>query len=663
MINKFFMIILSIMQTYSLFAYAGSEHNDEIFDSEVYPFCFNYGGLPSALLLANIEPQIRIKEKNGSLVSVEKEWRCKDSLVVTLCTKYYLDYSATEWNVYITFNGEHESKIITDLYGIDSSFVIQRDKDLIIHTNKGDDCTKYSYQPYNIRLNPGQIEVFYPTEGGSPSAKSTTGSRGWPYWNIQNGNRGWIIAVGWPGTWQNEISRDCYDSFRVRAGQKTFGAILKSGETIRTPLICILPWEALDIETSQNIWRHFYIDHIIPRFNGEPEQPATEIQCSLNEKSIPNVQKYIDAGIKPRICWKDAGWYPTNTGSWQETGEWKLDPKKYPNGIKPFTVWAKHQGIESLLWFEPERVRGENTLNREHQDWLLSIPSHKTQYLNLGNPEALSWLVNHIDKMITDGGLDWYREDLNEIGPYKAWLHEDSKSAENRQGITENLYVQGHLRFWDTLKQRHPGLHIDACASGGRRNDIETMHRAVPLLRSDYQWAKMGEDYILGNQAHTWALSSWLPYQGSNVYEIDPYKFRSFYLPCFGMGGLKDENAAAIIQGYTECVQIQAMMVYGDYWPLTSYSLESNEWIAWQFNREDEGNGCIQAFRRETCEKDQITLRLRGIDATAYYKIRNFDSKKIKMISGKKLLKDGIEVRIMEKPGSAIFVYERIQKF
>ena len=139
-------------------------------------------------------------------------------------------------------------------------------------------------------------------------------------------------------------------------------------------------------------------------------------------------------------------------------------------------------------------------LTKNHQDWLLSIPNYKTKYLDLGNPEALNWLTNHISMMITDNGLEWYREDLNYSGPYAAWVNRDSEQGKNRQGITENMYVQGHLAFWDTLKQRHPYLHIDACASGGRRNDLETMHRAVPLLRSDYQWAKFGDEYIAGNQ-------------------------------------------------------------------------------------------------------------------------------------------------------------------
>ena len=635
---------------------------NDLVHSDDFPFSFSYGGLSSVSLLSEVTPTVKMLQKDNNVQQIEKVWRCSDGLVVTFCAKYYRDYSASEWITYLSYEGKGKSKVISNLYGIDNLIPIQDKDGLIIHTNKGDDCTKQSYEPYDIILNRGQKEVFFPTQGGDvPCGKSTTGPRGWPYWNIQNGNQGWILAVGWPGTWQNSICRSDDKSFRVRAGQKTFRAVLRTGETVRTPLICVLPWKAADVQTAQNHWRHFYLDHVIPRFDGEPEKPATEIQAYMNEASIEHAKKYIKAGIKPRICWKDAGWYPSNTGKWEETGEWKIDPQKYPNGIKPYTKWAKGQGMECLLWFEPERVRGENMLTKNHQDWLLSIPNYKTKYLDLGNPEALNWLTNHISMMITDNGLEWYREDLNYSGPYAAWVNRDSEQGKNRQGITENMYVQGHLAFWDTLKQRHPYLHIDACASGGRRNDLETMHRAVPLLRSDYQWAKFGDEYIAGNQAHTWALSAWFPYQGSAVYEYEPYKFRSFYLPCFGMGGMKDSNAAAIIQAYTECKIIQPMMLYGDYWPLTPYSLKSDEWIAWQFNRGNEGDGCVQAFRREDCDNNHITIKLRGLDVKANYIIKSFDDPRVIEVSGRKLMRTGLSIKIEEKPGSAILIYEKLK--
>jgi hypothetical protein len=41
--------------------------------------------------------------------------------------------------------------------------------------------------------------------------------------------------------------------------------------------------------------------------------------------------------------------------------------------------------------------------------------------------------------------------------------------------------------MWDELRQRHPKLTIDNCASGGRRIDLETCSRSYPLWRSDTQ--------------------------------------------------------------------------------------------------------------------------------------------------------------------------------
>ena len=60
---------------------------------------------------------------------------------------------------------------------------------------------------------------------------------------------------------------------------------------------------------------------------------------------------------------------------------------------------------------------------------------------------------------------------------------------------------------------------IDSCASGGRRNDLETMRRAVPLWRSDYAFE------TIGHQGMTYGISFWLPYHGTGTVACDnaPY--------------------------------------------------------------------------------------------------------------------------------------------
>ncbi len=105
--------------------------------------------------------------------------------------------------------------------------------------------------------------------------------------------------------------------------------------------------------------------------------------------------------------------------------------------------------------------------------------------LDLGNPAAQKWLTDHVDKTITEQGIDLYRQDFN-FDPLGYWRGND---APDRQGITENLHVQGYLAYWDELRRRHPKLLLDSCASGGRRNDLETLRRSVPLHKTDYKYS------------------------------------------------------------------------------------------------------------------------------------------------------------------------------
>jgi alpha-galactosidase len=81
---------------------------------------------------------------------------------------------------------------------------------------------------------------------------------------------------------------------------------------------------------------------------------------------------------------------------------------------------------------------------------------------------------------ISDFGMTWYRQDFN-VRPYRFWAVADTP---DRIGITEIGYVEGLYTIWDDLLNRHPGLRIDNCASGGRRIDIEMMSRSFVVWRT-----------------------------------------------------------------------------------------------------------------------------------------------------------------------------------
>ena len=123
--------------------------------------------------------------------------------------------------------------------------------------------------------------------------------------------------------------------------------------------------------------------------------------------------------------------------------------------------------------------------------------------LNLGLPECRQWLTDSICTLVQESGIGVYRQDFN-FPPLDYWRRNE---PEDRQGLNENLHVQGYLRFWDDLLARNPGLWIDSCSSGGRRNDLETMRRSVPLHFTDYGY---GNHPVKLAFHHT--LFAWIPY-------------------------------------------------------------------------------------------------------------------------------------------------------
>lgn len=249
------------------------------------------------------------------------------------------------------------------------------------------------------------------------------------------------------------------------------------------------------------------------------------------------------------------------------------------------------------------------------------------------------------------------------MDPLGNWQAND---AEDRQGITEIGHVTGYLAYWDALLQRNPGLRIDSCASGGNRNDLETMRRGVPLLRSDYILE------AVGNQNHTLGISLWIPFHGTGSRAFDDYGFRSVMVPYFNFCyDLREkESDYEHIRRNLKIWNDVLVPVYGaDYYPLTttpdredqSLPLENLQsgWCGWQFNDQAKGIGAIQMFRRIDSRYSEGTFPLRGLDPEATYEFTDVDSGKKERAAGRELMEKGLEIEIEKAPGAVILSYQK----
>jgi alpha-galactosidase len=618
--------------------------------STEFPFSFTFGGQPSAQLLRAWNPT-RAKRALDER-RVEHTLTCTDpksGLVVRCVAIEYLDYPTVEWTVYLKNAGSTDTPLVENLQALDAEF--ECGGETVLHHGVGSPCEARDYQPLETVLKP-EAATRIAAAGGRPSNSDL------PYFNVAWPGEGMIVVVGWPGQWAAEFQRDKQLGLRVRAGQEQTRFKLHPGEEVRTPLVVLQFWKG-DRIRSQNVWRRWMLDHSLPRPGGKlpPVQLAACSSHQFGEMINANtanqklfIDRYLAEGLKLDYWWMDAGWYPNKSG-WGNTGTWEVDTRRFPGGLRSICDHAHAKGVKTIVWFEPERVTDGTWLTENHPDWILG--GKAGGLLNLGNPAALEWLIGHVDKLLTTQAIDLYRQDFN-MDPLGHWRQADPP---DRQGITENKHVVGYLAYWDALRRRHPDMLIDSCASGGRRNDLETLRRAVPLLRSDYIMEP------IGNQGHTYGISFWMPYHGTGTGSgpVDPYLLRSVMCPhftaCFDVRR-RDLDYAMIRRVMGEWRDF-APNYFGDYYPLTPYSLAPDAWIAWQFDRPEQGEGMVQAFRRPESYAEACRFKLRGLEAAARYTVRSLDASSAIEATGQELMEKGLLVTISDQPGSAVVTYKK----
>jgi alpha-galactosidase len=646
---------------------AGTFEGDEPF------FSFSYGGRPSAEVLPSWKAERTREQLDDQRTQHVLTYTDPETGLVVRCVGIeYADFPTVEWTLYFQNSGARDTPILADIRALDIRVEgANSTSEFRLHHHVGSPCAPQDYRPLETVLKPGASKRIS-AAGGRPTNSDL------PYFNLERpGGSGLIVVVGWPGQWAAEFTCEAENRLHVHAGQELTRLKLLPGEEIRSPLVVLQFWKG-DRLRSQNLWRRWMLAHNVPRPGGK--LPPLFLSASSSyyyavmaradaASQIYFFDRYREEGMPLDYWWMDAGWYPCD--NWPQTGTWEVETKRFPKGLGEVSDHVKARGgTGTIVWFEPERVHSGTWLANERPEWIYGeVRSGGGNLLDLGHPDAWSWLVNHIDKLIVEQGIGLYRQDFN-IDPLGHWRAND---APDRQGMSEIKHVVGYLAFWDELRRRHPEMLIDTCASGGRRNDLETLRRAVPLLRSDY-W-RPGS----AQQCQTYGIASWIPYFGASMQDSsrhslgtwgrgedvrvweDVYLMRSSLLPLLSLRF----DMRAVDRDYTLARRVvdqwrQVGRYYlGDYYPLTPYSLEENVWMAWQFNCPESGEGLVQAFRRQESPEGSARLKLHGLQEDAVYTLVNLDVSDATEMTGRELMDVGLPIAIEDQPGDVMISYKK----
>lgn len=501
---------------------------------------------------------------------------------------------------------------------------------------------------------------------GAPRGRSSEETA--PFFDLNRGEEGVILAIGWSGQWFCSFERGRKD-VRVRAGIPDLSFYLRPGEKIRTASVLVLPYSAGQ-DAAHNALRAVMRARMPAALRGR-QLPLSFFAWggATTEHMLKEISFVRENKLPYEALWIDAGWYGTSKlscdnafeGDWNmHTGDWRVNPLHHPDGLKEVAAAAKEAGLEVILWMEPERVvTGTPHFAAHPEMYLRTRWAVNENMLNLGRKDAEDYFVDTVSRFVEELGISCLRQDFN-MDPLPLWRENDE---EGRQGLTQIKHIAGLYSAWDRLLEKYPNLYIDNCASGGRRIDIETLRRSVPLWRSDSNCVFDVPPETMQN--HNEGLSWWVPCAG-----LSAGRKRD------GIARVRSAHAAALVSEYyceeesfprgEEAEEIRGQLeeylrvrplISTDYYPVFGFGRDNLCWAGWQYHDPERDEGFLAAFRRSECLCDRAVVSLRAVDPAAEYEVTE-EGKGAKVCSGKALSK-GMRLTIGEKGGSLLLRYKR----
>ena len=192
----------------------------------------------------------------------------------------------------------------------------------------------------------------------------------------------------------------------------------------------------------------------------------------------------------------DDGWFGRRDDDTTSLGDWIVDKRKYPQGLQPLIDHVHQLGLGLGLWVEPEMINLDSDLARSHPDWII-LPkgyeplSGRQQFiLDFTQQQVVDYLFDCLNSLLTEYPIDYLKWDMNR--DFIMALNNHGQPLRYRQALA--LY-----QLIDRIRNHHPNVEIESCASGGGRIDYAILQRTHRFWLSDSNDAH--ERWLMQNNA------------------------------------------------------------------------------------------------------------------------------------------------------------------
>nr|WP_325265011.1 alpha-galactosidase [uncultured Rhizobium sp.] len=298
---------------------------------------------------------------------------------------------------------------------------------------------------------------------------------------VETGDQRFGVTLGWSGNHQIAIDRTDDGQRLVHLGElfEPGEIILAPGESYQSPVAYAGPhseafhafvrselvqWPGGSMSprpVTLNTWEGNYFDHLLDSLKAQASAAAA-------------------LGIERFVL--DDGWFGKRDDDTTSLGDWDIDPRKYPDGLKPLVDHVTSLGMQFGIWFEPEMVNPLSDLFTAHPDWVLQVEgrpllaSRNQLVLDLTRRDVSDYLFSKIDAVLGAHAVSYVKWDMN-----RDLTHSGGRDGKARTAAqTRAVYA-----LMDRVRAAHPDVEIESCASGGGRIDYGALARTHRVWTSD----------------------------------------------------------------------------------------------------------------------------------------------------------------------------------
>ncbi len=292
-----------------------------------------------------------------------------------------------------------------------------------------------------------------------------------------------------------EVSPFGKTRFLTGINPEGFGWMLQPGDDFEAPE-AVMAWSGEGFNGLSQSMHRFVREHIVRGEWKHKDRPILlnsweAAYFDISESKLLKLAKAgKDAGIELFVM--DDGWFGTRNDDTQSLGDWDVNRKKLPGGLKGLADKINALGMDFGIWVEPEMVSVKSELYRAHPDWALEIPGkahsegRNQRILDLSNPQVREFIIEKMSEVFSSANIKYVKWDMNRpFSDYYSRYLANSKVCYAAQSELGHRYIMGLYEIMAELTARFPHILFEGCASGGNRFDLGILCYFPQIWASD----------------------------------------------------------------------------------------------------------------------------------------------------------------------------------